>query len=192
MEFSSKKHWSGLPFPSPGDLPDPGIEPGSSTLQADSLLSEPPGTTLRVVDYFFLSDAHYPWKSFVGVLWGLTGRCLPLGRTYTCSVQALGGTLNLGPLEIKSSKLEKARVGWFERVALKHVYYHMWNRSLVQVRYMRQGAQGWCTGMTQRDGMGREVRGGFRMGNTCTPMADSCQCMEKPLQYCKVISLQLK
>ena len=34
--------------------------------------------------------------------------------------------------------------------------------------------------------------GGFRMGNTCKPMADSCQCMAKPLQYCKVISLQLK
>ena len=32
----------------------------------------------------------------------------------------------------------------------------------------------------------------FRMGNTCTPMADSCQCTAKPLQYCKVISLQLK
>ena len=33
---------------------------------------------------------------------------------------------------------------------------------------------------------------GFRMGHTCTPMLDSCQCMAKPLQYCKVISLQLK
>ena len=49
-------------------------------------------------------------------------------------------------------------------------------------------AQGQCTGMTQRDGMGREVGGGFRMGNTCKSMADSCQ---KPLQYCKIISLQL-
>ena len=39
--------------------------------------------------------------------------------------------------------------------------------------------QGWCTGMTQRDGMGREVGGGFRMGNTCKSMADSCQCMAK-------------
>jgi len=44
---------------------------------------------------------------------------------------------------------------------------------------MRQGAQGWYTGMTQRDGMGREVGGRVRMGNTCTPMADSCQCMAK-------------
>ena len=40
-------------------------------------------------------------------------------------------------------------------------------------------AQGWCTGITQRDGMGREVRGRMKMGNTCKPMADSCQCMAK-------------
>ena len=40
-------------------------------------------------------------------------------------------------------------------------------------------AQGWCTGMTQRDGMGWEVGGGIRMGNICKSMADSCQCMAK-------------
>ena len=51
---------------------------------------------------------------------------------------------------------------------------------------MIQGAQGWCTGITQRDGMGREVGGGFRMGDTYTPMVDSCQCMAKQIQYCKV------
>ena len=45
---------------------------------------------------------------------------------------------------------------------------------------MRQGAQGWCTGMTLRDGMGREVGGGVRMGNTCIPVADSCEGMAKP------------
>ena len=37
----------------------------------------------------------------------------------------------------------------------------------------KQYACGWCTGMTQRDGTGREVGGGFRMGNTCIPVADS-------------------
>ena len=41
-------------------------------------------------------------------------------------------------------------------------------------------ARGWCTGMTQRDGMGREMGGGFRMGNTCKSMAESGQCLEKP------------
>ena len=40
-------------------------------------------------------------------------------------------------------------------------------------------AQGWCTGKTERDGMGREVGGGFSMGNTCKSMANSCQCMAK-------------
>ena len=43
MRFSRQEHWSGLPFPSPGDLPDPGIEPRSPDLQTDSLPSEPPG-----------------------------------------------------------------------------------------------------------------------------------------------------
>ena len=43
MEFSRQEYWSGLPLPSPGDLPNPGVEPGSPGLQADSLLSEPPG-----------------------------------------------------------------------------------------------------------------------------------------------------
>ena len=43
MEFSREEYWSGLPFPSPGNLPEPGIEPGSPALQADSLLFEPPG-----------------------------------------------------------------------------------------------------------------------------------------------------
>ena len=43
MGFSSQEYWSGLPFPSPGDLPNPGIEPGSPALQTDALPSEPPG-----------------------------------------------------------------------------------------------------------------------------------------------------
>ena len=43
MGFSRQEYWSGLPFSSPGDLLDPGIEPGSPALQADALPSEPPG-----------------------------------------------------------------------------------------------------------------------------------------------------
>ena len=41
MGFSRQEYWNGLPFPSPGGLPDPGIKPGSPTLQADALLAEP-------------------------------------------------------------------------------------------------------------------------------------------------------
>ena len=44
MEFSRQEYWDGLPFPSPGDLPNPGIEPRSPALQSDALSSEPLGT----------------------------------------------------------------------------------------------------------------------------------------------------
>ena len=44
MGFSRQEYWSGVPFPSPGDLPDPRIEPRASELQADALPSEPPGS----------------------------------------------------------------------------------------------------------------------------------------------------
>ena len=43
VKFSRQEYWSGLPFPSPGNLRHPGIKPGSPASQADSLLSEPPG-----------------------------------------------------------------------------------------------------------------------------------------------------
>ena len=47
MEFSRQEYWNGLPFPTPKDLPGPGMEPGSPALQADSLPSKPPGKPRR-------------------------------------------------------------------------------------------------------------------------------------------------
>ena len=81
---------------------------------------------------------------------------------------------------------ETERVGRFGRMALKHVKYHVWNELPVQVRCAILDAWGWCTGMTQRDGMGREEGGGFRMGNTCIPVADSFWYLAKLIQLCKV------
>ena len=53
MGFSRQEYWSGLPVPSPGDLPDPGIETRSPTLQADSLTSEPPGKPVYLFIHVF-------------------------------------------------------------------------------------------------------------------------------------------
>jgi len=50
MRFSRQEYWSGLPFPSPEDLHNPGIKPGSPALQADNLPSEPPGIKLLYFD----------------------------------------------------------------------------------------------------------------------------------------------
>ena len=54
--FPRQEYWDGLPFPSVGDLPNPGIEPGSLALQADSLLSEPPGKSTEKVLYFIYKE----------------------------------------------------------------------------------------------------------------------------------------
>ena len=62
MGFSRQEYWSGLPFPSPGDLPDPVIEPGSPTLQADALTSEPPGKPIVNLKW-------NPKSSQVGLSW---------------------------------------------------------------------------------------------------------------------------
>ena len=51
MGFSRQEYWNGLPFPSPEDLPNPGIEPGSPALQTDALPSESPGKPYAYV-YF--------------------------------------------------------------------------------------------------------------------------------------------
>ena len=57
---------------------------------------------------------------------------------------------------------------------------------------MRQGARGWCAGMTQRDGMGGRWGGGSGWGTHVHPWQIHVNVWQKPLQYCKVISLQLK
>ena len=54
MGFSRQEYWSGLQFPSPGDLPDAGIEPKSPALEADALTSEPPGKPSSIGDTFYM------------------------------------------------------------------------------------------------------------------------------------------
>ena len=65
-------------------------------------------------------------------------------------------------------------------------------RSPVQVLGLRQGAQGWCSGMTPRDGMGGRWEGGSGWGTHVHPWLIHVNIWQKQLQYCKVISLQLK
>ena len=71
MGFSRQEYWSGLPFPSPGDLPDPGIEPRSPALQADALTSEPPGKPFCV----------YTLLNFEAICWAEVDDCFSLHAT---------------------------------------------------------------------------------------------------------------
>ena len=84
LGFSRQEHWSGLPFPSPGDLPDLGTEPRSPALQADSLTSEPPG------------------KSPVGIIYSAIGR-LPHSSTLAWKIPWMeepGGLQSMGSLRV--------------------------------------------------------------------------------------------
>ena len=65
MGFSRQEYWSGSPFPSPGDLPKPGIEPWSTALQANSLLSELPGKGPTINQRLKLT----PWCHSFTLLW---------------------------------------------------------------------------------------------------------------------------
>ena len=64
MGFSRQEYWSELPFPSPGDLPDPGIEPRSPTLQADALTSAPPGKPSLMIHPQTRNQRFSEWNSF--------------------------------------------------------------------------------------------------------------------------------
>ena len=82
MGFSRQEYWSGLPFPSPGDLPNPGIEPRSLALQADSLPAEPAGkpryvmTMIEVNQVISLCQSWEPvssskWSALISSYWML-------------------------------------------------------------------------------------------------------------------------
>ena len=96
MRFSRQEYWSGLPFPSPGDLPYPGIEPGSPAFQADALTSEPQGK--QCGRFWFNSWVKkIPWKRdrltspvFLGFLSGSDG------KESTCNVGDLGSIPGFG------------------------------------------------------------------------------------------------
>ena len=69
MGFSRQEYWSGLPFPSPGNLPNPGVEPRSPALEADALTSEPPGKQDRYSSYILR-------KAVPFVIWVVNTRAL--------------------------------------------------------------------------------------------------------------------
>ena len=79
MGLPRQEYWGGLPFPSPGDLPDPGIEPRSPTLEADALTSEPPGKQRQFTPEEHRGDAASPAHCPEAILypWEFGGGGLP-------------------------------------------------------------------------------------------------------------------
>ena len=77
MEFSRQEYWSGLLFPSPGYLPDSGMEHGSPTLQVDSLTSEPPGKPMTNINSVLKSrDITLLTKVLIIKVWFFQESCM--------------------------------------------------------------------------------------------------------------------
>ena len=102
-------------------------------------------------------------------------------KVQCCKEQYCIGTwnvrsLNQGKLEVVKQEMARVNVNILGISELKYtetcIIYK--NDVPVEVQCRIQDAWGWCTGMNQRDSTGREMGGGFRMGNTCTPVVDSC------------------
>ena len=85
---------------------------------------------------------------------------------------------------------EKARVGCFERTASEHVYYQGWNRSPAQVGCMRQVLMAGALGRPRGMGWGGKWEGVSGWGTHASPWLIHVNVWQKPLQYCKLISLQ--
>ena len=97
MGLSRQEYWSGLPFPSPGDLPNPGIEPRSPTLQADALTSEPPGK-LRVLECSSCRDWTRAASNSEGSSKGSSGTWLGGGKTIGSHNSLKQWFKNTGPI----------------------------------------------------------------------------------------------
>ena len=84
MGFSKQEYWSGLPFPSPGDLPDPGIEPRLLTLQAGTLWCELPGNCFKILCQFLLySKVNQLYMYIYSLFWDF----LPIQGTRECRIE---------------------------------------------------------------------------------------------------------
>ena len=118
-------------------------------------------------------------------------------RSYTCfsAILSYHPTLTFSPQSPKETLYLCLYCCLAHRVVvtiLKYVYYHMWNRSPVQVRCRKQGTQSWRIRTAQRDGMRGRWEGGSGRGTHVHPWLIHVNVWQKPPQYCTVISLQLK
>ena len=120
MGFSRQEYWSGLPFPSPGDLPNPGIEPGSPALEADALTSEPPGKPIL----YLLTFHDETNTSLHGILPKSFNFCIVKRKRVKPKPKVFYKNTWPGIFKVSSWKVHT--IGY--KIGYKDVFENMWNK----------------------------------------------------------------
>ena len=125
MGFSRQEYQSGLPFPSPGDLPDPGIIPGSPALQADALPSDPPGKPWKTIWRFLkklkMELPYDPTIPLLGIhleknmIWKDT--CTPM---FTAALLTIAKTWKQSKCPLTKEWIKKKRCGTYIQWNINH------------------------------------------------------------------------
>ena len=170
MGFSRQEYWVGQPFPSPGDLPDPRIEPGSPALQADSLPSEPPGMASKCLSTGILIEIGGGINRQVPHHLGKMSPVIPKFTNF--GVNCLKGMIKKGMMNG-----HRERGGEGEMYAESNMESSITMSKIGSQRefavWLRELKQGLCINLEGWDGEadGREVQ---KAGDICIPMVDSC------------------
>ena len=123
-----------------------------------------------------LTGSHWPpWPDNLVIWWPFL-LLFPMGTVHTAGIWHLSPCAHVGTCYRSIYLSFSANFHFPLNTQRKFCHSHPHNTSGL---WMSWGYKRRCTGKTPRDGMGRELGGGFRMGNTCKSMADSCQCMAK-------------
>ena len=146
MGFSRQEYWSGLPCPSPGDLPDPEIGPRSHALQADSL---PSGATRKSwwTHCLFLGTSSAPQTCLASVTayWAFLNLSLPTRSLSSCTIATCIKLIS--PEEVRSGELAKHTVAWFERGWPEVT--NIWKLSSLRAQHFQQNHSTWNMAATE-------------------------------------------
>ena len=130
--------------------------------------------------FVFYNSLNISWCVFIKGVFRMNNQCVKRKRKNVINCSYLSQTSyvfkSLLNLDISNTILKGSDCD-----GIRSTHFKIYGKTFCSL-----DAWGWCTGTTQREGMGREEGGGFRIGNTGIPVADSFRYLAKLIQYCKV------
>ena len=187
MEFSRQEYWSGLPSPSPVDIPNPGIKPGSPALQAESLSSEPPGRLLSLLRGPLKKQSRKPKKFLhLSIKWN---SCSLLSPREICDLGFLSRCLSWFPL--LTIYLEKDKYGHLCYVKMSFSF----SRNVMgnMLSSVKKYSYNWCIRALELPGSCSPAPYASKQGRTtvtCPLRASDYVTPQPPITWLKILKIR--